>query len=213
MSFPKPFGRIAAALCSVSLIAGGAYADDSPVERSPFLPRTFDAAVKNGETIGWEQVRRVFMSCGTNEFLSAVPQGLRVEIATDKVTLVSTDATYFLTFRILDKAVTDPNLTRLDSYRQLALNQFPDSKVLEEFSQTAAGRRGPAFELRWTAAGASERVSRMAFIPSAAGILEFSLNADLKKSAAGQSAFTLLLRTFRSIEDGKVEIIRGPETS
>lgn len=227
MSLPKRFYRIAAVLCTLSLTAGVVHADDSsgsPREITPsparpvisagisrgkqelFLPRKFEAAIKNGEIVGWEQVRRVFVTLGTSEFVFAVPQGLRMDANPDKVTLVSTDSSYFLTFRILSAAVAESNTSNPDSCRRYVLDRFPAAQILEESSKTAARRHGPAFEMRSKAVGGMERALCVVLVPSEAGALEFTLNADLSKSADAKAAFNSLLRTFRSNESGKLEI-------
>lgn len=207
MSYPdKLFYPVAAVFCALSLIAKVAQAEDSPGKQEILQPRTFEAAIRNGEIIGWQQVRRVFVTCGTNQFVFVAPYGLRIDANPDRVALVSTDSTYFLAFRILSTAVADPNPGNTDFHREFLLNQFPGAKVMEEFSKTAAGRNGPACELRVKIAGGVERAVWVALIPSAAGVLEFTLNADFSKSADARNAFNSLLRTFRSNESGKLEI-------
>lgn len=206
MSHLKYICRNAAILGALALVLGSARAGESPAPQTAFLPRTFEAAIRNGEIVGWEgQTRRVFVTRGTNEFFFVVPQGMRVEVNPDKVALVSADATYFLTFRILNAETAGPGLANSGG-RQFLLNQFPNAKVVEEFSRTAAGQTGPALELQYKAAGGMERAVWVALIPSAAGLLEFCLNADPPKAADGQFAFDSMLRTFRSNENGKLEI-------
>jgi hypothetical protein len=184
-------------------------ADDSSGKQELFLPRKFEVALKNGETVGWEQVRRVFVTSGTNEFVFVVPQGLRMDSNPDKVTLVPTDSSYFLTFRILSAVpigIGKSNTSNPDFCRRYVLDRFPAAQILEEFSKTAASRNGPAFELRSKAEGGMERALCVALVPSEAGVLEFTLNADLSKLADAKAAFHSLLRTFRSNESGKLEI-------
>ncbi|MCU0782624.1 MAG: hypothetical protein MUF81_00980 [Verrucomicrobia bacterium] len=196
----KSICRNAAILGALSLVLGSARAGEPAAPQTAFLPRTFDAETRNGEIVGWEgQTRRVFVTRGTNEFFFVVPQRMRVEVTPDKVALVSGDATYFLTFRILSPG-------NADAGREFLVNQFPNAKVVDEFSRTAAGQNGPALELRYQAAGGMERAVWVALIPSTAGLLEFCLNADPPKAADGQLAFNSLLRTFRSNENGKLEI-------
>jgi hypothetical protein len=207
MSYPDPISYpIAALCCALSLMPKPAPAADSHAKQANLQPRTFEAAIHNGETVGWQQVRRVFVACGTNEFVFVAPYGLRMTGSADSVTLVSTNYTYFLEFRILATAIAQPNLGDTDCHREFLLSQFPGAKVLEAFSKTAAGRSGPAFELRVKIAGGAERAVCVAMIPCAAGVLEFSYNADLSKSSDAKAAFNSLLRTFRSNERGKNEL-------
>jgi hypothetical protein len=215
MSCLKSICRNAAILGALSLVLGSARAGEPSAPQTAFRPRTFVAAIRNGEIVGREeQMRRVFVTRGTNEFCFVVLQGMRVEVNPDKVALVSADATYFLTFRILSPGDAGPGLADSPPGREFLVNQFPNAKVVDEFSRTAAGQDGPALELRYTAAGGMERAVWVALIPSAAGLLEFCLNADPPKAADGQFAFNSLLRTFRSNENGRLEITtRVPDQS
>jgi hypothetical protein len=208
MSHLKSICRGAAILGALSLVLGSAHAGESFAPQTAFRPRTFEAATRNGEILGREgQTRRVFVTRGTNEFYFVVPQGMRVEINPDKVSLVSADSTFFLTFRVLSPGDADPGVANSAPGREFLVNQFPNAKVVDEFSRTAAGQNGPALELRYKAAGGIERAVWAALIPSAAGMLEFCLNADPPKAADGQFAFNSLLRTFRSNENGRLEVI------
>ena len=208
MSVPEVSRRLSLVLCSALLVTGGVNAGDTIEDWKAFYPRPFDASVKNGEIVGREQVRRVFVSCGTNEFVFAVPVDLRVDVRANKVTLISPDASYFLSFRIVLPADSDSGGSITDPYRRHVMDQFPDAKIVEEASQSAAGRSGPAFEMQWKAGSGPERNVRVALIPSPAGLLEWSLNADSAKVAAGRSASSYLLRTFQSNERGAIEIVR-----
>lgn len=183
----------------VSRLAGNAQED--------VQPQKFDTAIQNCEIIGREQVRRVLVSHATNEFIFTAPHGLRVEAKPAMLAVVSADSTFFLTFRILDSRLTELNSGNLDSYRDLVFNQFPEAKVTEESSKTVCGRTGPTFDLRVKITRGMERDIRVVLIPSAAGLLEFTLNADITKLADAKNAFNIVLRTFRSSENGKLDAV------
>jgi hypothetical protein len=193
----------------LSLMAKTAQSGDLPAKQENFQPRTFEAAVHDGETIGWQQVRRVIVTCGTNEFGFIAPYGLRVSGSQDNVTLAATNYTYFLAFRILATTIVQANPGDTGGHREFLLRQFPGAKILEEYSKTAAGLNGPAFDLRVKTDAGTERAVCVAMIPCAAGVLEFSLNADLARAADAKAAFNFLLRTFRSNERGKLEFAAG----
>lgn len=206
MSLHKCILILAAVAFALSALTENAQADSSPGQKPVIQPRVFEAAVRNGEIIGWEQVRRVFVNCGTNEFVFVAPHGLRVEASPTMVAVVSPDSTYFLAFRILSAAAAEPNAENVDYYRELACDRFPRVKVMEETAKAAAGRSGVAFDMRVKIVGEVERAVYVALIPSAAGVLEFTLNADPAKLADARNAFNIMLRTFRSNESGKIEI-------
>jgi hypothetical protein len=146
-----------------------------------------------------------YVTVGTNKFGFVMPDGFRLETESrQKVTLVSGDFNCLLTFRVLELAPgadTEPEITY---YRQLLLDRHPGGKIVDEFSLAALSRRGPAFDLRWNA-GEVARRERVLFIPSAAGVLEFSLISSLEKFEAGRQAFNAFLITFRTPQaDGRL---------
>ena len=203
--------------CVLVLIAETVQGADTSGQKQGFQPRAFEAAVYNVETTGWQQMQRVAVAAGTNKFDFVAPYGLRLSANADLLTLASTNATYFLAFRILDTIGAEPNLGNrgnTDSQREYLLAQFPGANVIEEFSKTAASQTGPAYELRVKSAGDAERAVCVVFIPSAAGVLEFSCNAQPSKASEAKVAFNSLLRTFRSNQFGKLEILpSGPDNS
>lgn len=202
MSRHKLAPFLAALAFAVSPLAGKARADDTPVQ-----PRKLAAAIRNGEIIGREQVRRVFVTCETNEFLFVAPHGLRVDADPAMVSVVSPDATFFLTVRILGVAAPSPNAESPDFHRNLVLNRFPGAKVLEEYSKSAAGREALTFDLRVEIARQVERAVCVALVSSASGILEFTLNADPAKLEEARKAFNTVLRTFSNKADGELEMV------
>ena len=137
----------------------------------------------------------------TNKFGFVMPVGFRLETKdAQEMTLVSADVSCLLTFHVLE--TLPPNTTELDPapYRDLLLSRHPGVKILEEFSQAAVSRRGPAFDLRWNATGTVPRRERVLFIPSNAGVLEFSLVSSLENFEAGRRGFNALLMTFRAAD-------------
>ena len=208
MSRPeKPIASVAAIACAVlCLVVQTTSAADAFGTQDLFQPCVFEAAVQDVKTTGWQQLQRVSVSCGTNKFDFVAPLGLRLSAKPDRLTLVASNSTYSLTFRILSSGTTGLNPGRGVPPREFLLSQFPGASVIEEFFRTAANRNGPAFELRQKVAGGAVQASCVAFIPSAAGFLEFSFTAPLSKSAEAKVAFNSLLRTFRSNQFGKLEI-------
>jgi hypothetical protein len=150
----------------------------------------------------------VYVTFGTNKFGFVMPAGFRLETQdAQKVTLVSADFSCLLTFRVLGPL--PPGTTELDPapYHDLLLSRHPGGKIIEEFSLAAASRRGPAFDMRWSAKGSVLRRERVLFIPSDAGVLEFSLLSSLDKFEAGRLGFGGLLLSFRAAKpDGQIEM-------
>ena len=147
-----------------------------------------------------------YVTFQTNKFGFVMPPGFRLETADPlKVTLVSADLSCLLSFRVLDSAPAGGAELDHATYRELLLARHPGGRILEEFSLPAVSRRGPAFDLRWNATGGVPRRERVLFIPTAAGVLEFSVLSSLEKFEAGREAFSALLVTFRTTEaDGRL---------
>ena len=190
-----------------------------PLRAQPATPACPPANLITNRPLYVTQVKRVggpglipadfaYVTFRTNKFGFVMPAGFRLETEdAQKVTLVSADFSCLLTFRVLDPAL--PGATELDPapYRDLLLSRRRGGEILEEFSQVAASRRGPAFDLRWNATGSVPRRERVLFIPSDAGVLEFSLDSSLEKFEAGRQAFSSLLITFRTPEaDGRLRM-------
>jgi hypothetical protein len=206
----NPAALLAASLLAASLCPRNARADGdaSPPERS--LP--FAAWVENGEFIGTEQLRRVYVSVGTNQLGFLVPAGLRVDVSrADRITLTQTDFSYFLTLRIVASSAL-PNPAN-DALRQQALAHYPGALLLDETTLEAAGRRGPMLSLRWKPAEGVDRVVTLAYLPTVAGVLEIALVAEQARFGEAQSALGGLLGRLQSCSGGRLrmETFRLPE--
>lgn len=149
-----------------------------------------------------------YVTLGTNKFGFVMPDGFRLQSEDrQKVTLVSADLNCLLTFRLLESVSAGDTDLDPAHYRQLLLDGHPGGKIIDEFSLAAVSRRGPAFDLHWNAAGTVRRRERVLFIPSATGVLEFSLVSSLEKFEAGRQAFSAFLLTFRTAEaDGHLSL-------
>ena len=174
----------------------------------PSLTSTIEA----GEILGREQVLRQRIRCGTNEFAFVVPGTLRAEISPDGgIVLGSADLTYYVTIRRvgieLDKAGLEAAL------QEQITGQYADAINPEGFTTIVAGRVGTGVLLRQEVPKVGLRFVRVLWVPFKAGVLEFALNSDARCTADSQSAFDMILLTFRSNEQGKVEIIKRSDKS
>lgn len=182
-------------------------------ERTNVEPRrevvSFAAWMEHGEFIGEDQIRRLYLSVGSNQCGFIVPSGLRVDVSrADRVTLSAPDLSYFLMIRIRGNSAGV-----MDGFRKQALQDYPGALLTEESSAEAAGRSGPMFNLRWKQAEGVDRAVTVAFIPNAAGVLEFSVVAEKGKSSEAQSTLVGLLQRLQSAERGrlKMETFRQPD--
>jgi hypothetical protein len=219
---PKPILLALATLFGLQLLAEPASTDAQPAPAQPepaqpeparpaparLAPTALNATVQDGEIIGNEQRRRVFMNVGGRRLMLAVPQGFRaVNANPEKIVLVNRDYSCVLSFRIAAPGSATAASLNAELCRGWLSAQLDDLKIQEEFSLTAANQSGPAFEVSYNADGVS-RSSQVAFIPSPVGVLEFSLASSPEVFQAAKSDFRGLLRCFRiSDADGKLEIL------
>ena len=170
-------------------------------------PRVIEAAVHNVAAPGWQQVQRVSVICGTNGFDFVAPEGLRLSAEAERLTLAASNSAYILTFRILNATTAEPSQETPNFQWTQLLEKFPNARLIEQSSRTVANQTGTAFELRLSAGNGSEQTAWVAFIPSAAGLLEFSCHAQVSKSSEAKVAFNSLLRTFRNSQNGKLKLL------
>jgi hypothetical protein len=212
MPHPRPAACLAAALLGYRLLAGVAFADEGANPGRPLEPITFAAWVENGEFIGEEQIRRLYVTAGSNHFGFIVPSGMRVDVSrADRVTLMESDLSYFLTLRINGSSTSGVGAE--GGFLQQALHHYPGALLTDESSTEVAGRRGPLFSLHWKPAEGVDRAVVVAFIPNTAGVLEFSAVAERGKVAEARSALVGLLQRFQSSEGARLrmETFRQPE--
>jgi hypothetical protein len=204
MSFRNTiFGLAAVGLLSCQLKADELPAYDPTGTSAPSL----QASLRNGEIIGVEQVRRAYLTFGTNEFVFVIPHGFRMDASNpEKIVLSDSNYNCFLTVRIAGSQSGAKELS-LDTCRQMVMNRHPGAKISEELSQSAGNRSGPAFDFQWENSSGTVQSARIAYIPSPAGILEFSVLSEPAKFTEGKSFFNFLLLTFRTNEHGKLETI------
>jgi hypothetical protein len=165
--------------------------------------------LRAGETIGDTQVRRAFLTVGTNQFVFRVPTGFKLDASQHEKLIASDSAGSFVTLRIL------PNMPSSDgtqAWQELARKQFPESTITAEFSEFALNRSGPAFDISWLAAGARHS-ARVVFIPSSAGLLEITLLTPPDRFASGETALKIVLSSLQSDEHGKIVIVPLPSYS
>ena len=210
MSSLKSAGWAAALLCAAWLPAARA----GDWGAAPVVPSLLQISIVYEPVPNLPPVPRACVTTGTNQFAFVVPEGFRVDASNpETILLTQNDYSCFLTLRIASPAPADPSDVKPDFCRALLSSRFPGAKISEAFSLAAANHSGPAFNLQWTNASGVAQSARVAFIPSAAGLLEFSLVASPGKFSGGQPPFNSLLLTFRTNEGGKLEILPLPGNS
>ena len=143
------------------------------------------------EQAGHESIRHACFALGPNKFAFVVPPGFRLDIATDeRVVLVNKDFTCLISLRIAAPATPE-------AQRAALLTRYPGAKILEELPLAVANQNGQMFDLQCATEGVV-RFARAAFIPSPAGVLEFTLLSSPDKFREVQADFSFLLQTLRT---------------
>jgi hypothetical protein len=204
--------QFAAVLLSAWLSVGSVAAADLSAN-APSTPPPLVGEVKWDGGPGRMPATRAYVTSGTNRFAFLVPAGLRMDgaMAQGIIRLVSNDDSYHLNFRIVGPLPPDAKEVAPEPCRELLLSAYPGAEILEEFPLAAASRTGPAFDLRCRNSSDMPQSIRVAFIPSAAGLLEFSLVAHPAKFPQAQSSFNTMLLTFRSNDSGPLEDTPRPD--
>ena len=159
---------------------------------------------------------RTVATVGTNQFAFIVPKGyfIRADEANRQLRAVERDDKCSITVRLFTaptNAVDQATGTlKAEAFREVVLQRFTNSRILEEFTLTAGGRAGPAFDLAWKNEAGLTLQSRIAFIPTVAGVMEFHLLTTGAEMKEFKYALNTLMLTVRVGETGKLAL---PELS
>jgi hypothetical protein len=189
-----------AAFAAVLVFSASAFETGYPLNLQMHLLKDKEGVIKD---------LRVFISTGTNKYSLVVPNNFRQENPNPKkLRLVNADYQCYLTFQIVGSVPEDKRELDSEFSRELLLKLYPGARILSEFSASAANRKGTAFDVRLSANGAS--IARIAFIPSSAGILEFSLITNSDRFKEHQPYFNSLLLGFR-VTNSKFDVPRAAD--
>jgi hypothetical protein len=162
------------------------------------------AWIEPGEFVGELQMRRFYLSAGTNRFGFMLAPGLVMSAPTnEKVMLAGPQFEYFVTLRFIAPGVFSCNEA---ACRQRVEQLFPEGIVLDQTGVNSLGRQGFLFKLQWKSLENVQRAVAAAFVPTAAGVLEIVLSANPAKASEGQDIITDLLERGRSNESGRLNM-------
>jgi len=198
---------------AVLLSAMRASADGTPNEGSMTATNksAFKVSMRSGETVGIQQIQRAFLDIGTNQIAFMIPGGFQMNAArADKIVLTEPERGYFMTVRVITLAEAG---SEASFFKTEALNHYPGARITQESTTLVANHSGPAFTLEWSSSTGTVQSARVVFIPSAAGILEFTLTARSATFKDAQIYFDCLLSSVQNNESGKLVIIPLPDFS
>ncbi len=201
-----------ALLSLLCLLPGSASAQAPAATNAP----DFQLATTRHNLEGLGHYFRAVATVGTNRFAFIVPKGysMRLDEVNRQLRAVEHEDKCSITIRLLG---TSTNLVdqasgtlKPEGIRALVFDRFPTGRITEEFALGAAGRTGPAFDLTWKNGAGLKLQSRLAFILTPAGILEFHLMTGVAEAEEFKYALNSLMLTLRVAENGKLEL---PELS
>ena len=178
MSLPRRSHLLTLLLAGSCLIAFRACAEPADAEESTNRP-VLQVALRSEEFLGASndrQVRRVYMTLGTNQFALTVPEGYRVD-ASDPQKMVFSDVhdTCFISFHFTETPPNSSEVPGADPWQGQALSLFPGATVTDQTSECAGSHAGQAYDLRWVNSGGAEQSAHVVFIPWQSGVMEFDL--------------------------------------
>lgn len=211
--------RVATLLRCLSLLAltfairvqaeDGTSLEDSPPAITNQL--AFSAEVREVGGRGFLTSRCAYVRIGAARFSFLVPEGARVSTATeDRINVIKNDYSCVISLRAAtgDSATLNP-----EQLRQALIGRFSDLRFAGERQVMAADYAGPAFDFFHESDGL-KRKTRIAFVPSAAGILEFKMTTALDRFEANQDMLNEILGSFRAAKpNGELEVVRLPINS
>ena len=196
-------------LCASAVLHAQVCAQSSFGSSVSNTPPGLTVKLRSEEPLGSGQVQRAYATFGTNQFAFVVPPYMRMDASNPhKIIMSKPDLSCFITFRLVDPTSTGLAEPDAEKCRNILQKRYSDLKITDEFSLTADGHAGPAFEIQWTNAGGAAQAGRIAFIPSTAGLLEFSLECNADQLDVGKYWLSWVMTTFSSNEEGKLRIAR-----
>lgn len=202
----KPL-RLAAGLllCLVCLPVGAQTA-------APTNAPAFQLTTTRHELEGLGHYFRAVATVGTNQFAFIVPKGysMRLDEANRQLRAIEREDRCAITVRLVEtptNAVDQASgALKPEVLRELVLRRFPTGRITEEVTLGAAGRSGPGFDLTWKNEAGLNLLSRIAFIPTQAGLVEFHLLTSATDMQEFKYALNSLMLTFRVAENGRLEL-------
>jgi hypothetical protein len=158
---------------------------------------------------GGIKISAMIVSVGPNQFSFLPPPGWRVQFdpSEKRVKLVRSENGSLIEVSFAEKKATEETTASIEALRQTLSSRYPGAKIIEEFSISALGQPGVAFELEWRSGNSLRQFIRVAFVHFPGGGLEVSLAAPSDVFRQNFHAFNQLLLSFRHAPlDGKLEI-------
>jgi hypothetical protein len=191
------------ARCLPVLLAWAACGEEpsKPAEDQPKLQARFyqQATPFSGE------ITRGILVAKESQFSFVLPVGFRQQVnsAERKISLTSTSYTCAITARIFETSIDGQADLKPDTLRARVLGEHRDAKVVDEFNASIESMSGPAFEVDWVSESGQRMTTRAAFVPYAAGRIEFTVQAPTAEIRQYDQPLNQLLLSIRTSPVGK----------
>jgi hypothetical protein len=151
------------------------------------------------------EITRGILVAKESQFSFVVPAGFRrqIDASEKKISLTSTSYTCAITVKIFETATEGQVDLKPDTLRARILSWHKDAKVVDEFSASIESMNGPAFEVEWVSDMGKKMSTRAAFVPYAAGRIEFTVQAPSSEIRQYDQPLNQLLLSFRTGPVGK----------
>ena len=184
-------------------MTGAAQAQDASATPTPFKLKLERLPLRCSPPL-----YRAYVTAESGKFVFRIPGGFRVRGDCEaKIKLANLEGNCLITFSILDPTPCDSQPLNAETYRDLLQARHPKGKILEQLSPGAAGRDGVGFDMQWETTNKFAQCTRTAFVPSTAGILEFSASCSPKDFSALRDQLGMIMCSFlATTPDGKLEV-------
>ena len=188
-----------------SLLACAQFAGAQETARTNAEPPKLEARFYQQDTPFSGEITRGILVAKESQFSFVMPAGFRrqIDAAEKKISLTSTSYTCAITVKIFETATDGQADLKPDTLRARVLGEHKDAKIVDEFNASIESMSGPAFELEWVSEMGQRRTTRAAFVPYAAGHIEFIVQAPTSEIRHYDHSLSQLLLSFRTCPVGK----------
>ncbi len=122
---------------------------------------------------------RAYVTAESGKFAFIIPSGYRTRGgSSSNIKLCNLEGNCQITFTVLDPTPRGPDPLNPDTYRDVVQALHPKGKIIEQLCPGVAGREGVGFDIQWETTNKFAQCTRVAFIPTATGLLEFTATSS-----------------------------------
>jgi len=154
--------------------------------------------------------RYAFVTAGQEKYTFLVPEGYRVDSSDPtKIKLASPDFSSLITLAIGTSGLPAGAKMESEALQAYILGRHPKATVKGTHAVGANGESAAALDYVWQTDEGIKRSARTAFIPTASGLMEFTLSASPDQFDVALGQLNLIMLTFRTGTNGKFEYVIG----